>query len=283
MLPLKKAALAGCSDPLPQSEREDIRQLPALLKTLGVQTEISPLLLRETPPQPEEKAGELNRFFADPDMDFIFDVSGGDLANTALPFLDFDVIGRSKALYFGFSDLSVIINAILAKTGKPAVNYQIRNLLYEDAAAQRAFFRDKILPGSFSPADLKPRVLRGREMHGKIYGGNIRCVLKLAGTPWWPAIDGGILLLESLGGGVYQMVTALEQYKQLGMFDRVNGVLLGTFTKMEEERFTPTIEELVLSVTPRHIAVAKTEFVGHYPNAKPIRLGETCRIAADTV
>ena len=274
----KKAALVGCSDPLPAREKEDIRRLPGILEAMGVSLEISPLLLRDEPPAPREKAEALNRHFRAPDVDFVFDVSGGDLANTTLPYIDFDAARASRALLFGFSDLSTVLNAVVAKTGRPAVNYQIRNLLYADSEAQRVFFKEKILTDALSPADLAPRFLRGKEMHGKIYGGNIRCFLKLAGTAYWPELDGGILLLESLGGGVNQMVTALEQLKQLGVLDRINGILLGTFTNMEEKKLSPSIEELVLETAPASVAVAKTNLVGHYPDARAVMLGVNTRI-----
>ena len=268
----KKAAIVGCSDPLPPREQVDVRLLPPLMESMGVAAEISPLLFTCST-DAQAKAAVLNDCFRDPDTDFIFDVSGGDLANTALPYLDFDAIKRSRALFFGFSDLTVIINAVIAKTGRPAVNYQLRNLLYSDAAAQRAFFTEKLLPLTFSPADLRPVFLRGGRMEGKIIGGNIRCFLKLAGTRYWPAPEGRILLLESLGGNVNQMITALEQYRQLGVFDKISGVLLGAFTKMRDENLTPTIEELVLDMTPPTLPVAKTALLGHDPNSRALLLG----------
>ena len=58
-------------------------------------------------------------------------------------------------------------------------------------------------------------------------------------------MTGKILLLESRSGKVPQMITFLSQLKQLGVFDKVSGILLGTFTEMESEKCTPTIEELV--------------------------------------
>ena len=268
-----KAALVGCSDPLPASERRDVARLPDVLASFGVETVVSPLLFSEELPAPRDKAGALMRFFRDPSVDYIFDVSGGDLANTVLPFLDPEAIRSSRATFFGFSDLTTVLNAIVALTGRRAVNYQIRNLLYGDAKAQAAHFASSVLPGRFDPAELAPVFLRGDRLRGKVFGGNVRCFLKLAGTPYWPDVTGGILLLESLGGGPYQMITALEQYRQLGVFDRIGGVLLGTFTAMEENGAVPSIGELVLEMTPARVPVAATRFVGHYPTARAIPLG----------
>ncbi|MCR5041942.1 MAG: LD-carboxypeptidase, partial [Clostridia bacterium] len=103
MATIKRAALVGCSDPLPESEKRDIARLSGVLEKLNVRTAVSPLLLSDKNPSAMEKADVLNGFFLDPSVDFIFDVSGGDLANTVLPFLDFDAIRASRATYFGFS------------------------------------------------------------------------------------------------------------------------------------------------------------------------------------
>lgn len=273
----KIAALVGCSDPLPLSEKEDLQKVIRVLARENVEAVVSPVLYAEGFPSPREKAAALNGFFRDPSVDYVFDVSGGDLANTVLPYLDFDAVRASKALYFGFSDLTTVINAIIAKTGREAVNYQVRNLVYDDTAAQQAYFRESVLTGRFDTSALEIRFLRGSRMQGKVCGGNIRCFLKLAGTPYWPDMTGGILLLESLGGGVYQMATALEQYRQMGVFEKINGILLGTFTRMEENNLTPTVEELVLQMTPENLPVAKTRRLGHYPDARAIPLGrEVC-------
>lgn len=52
-------------------------------------------------------------------------------------------------------------------------------------------------------------------------------------------------LLHSYGGEVPQMTTYLAQLKQIGAFEQVKGILLGTFTKMEENKCQPDIVTLV--------------------------------------
>ena len=48
----------------------------------------------------------------------IYDISGGDIANEILPYLDFEVIKNSGKRFWGYSDLTTVINAIYEKTGK---------------------------------------------------------------------------------------------------------------------------------------------------------------------
>ncbi len=74
------------------------------------------------------------------------------------------------------------------------------------------------------------------------------------------------------------MITALEQYSQMGVFDKLSGIILGTFTHMEENRCSPSIEEIVLKMTPESIPVAKTRFVGHYETSRAIPLGAVLTI-----
>ena len=269
----KKAALVACSDPISQGRLTDINQVADFLQNQGLDVILPDTFFAQFSMNPALKAKSLMDCFRDPEMEYIFDVSGGDLANAVLPYLDYDAIRNSNAVFYGYSDLTTIINAIIAKTGKSAVNYQIRNILYDHADEERQYLQEKILPGDITADDLSYHFLRGEHMQGKILGGNIRCFLKLAGTPYWPDMRGNILLLESMGGGVYQMMTALEQYRQMGVFEQISGVILGTFSKMEKEDLQPPITELILNELPKDIPVACTRYVGHYSDAKAVVLG----------
>ena len=100
-------------------------------------------------------------------------------------------------------------------------------------------------------------------MEGIVVGGNIRCLLKLAGTPYWPDMREKILLLESFGGKLPQMVTYLSQLNQMGVFKKVNGILLGTFTKMEEDNCQPDMAQLILEFAEKKTPVAKSPLIGH--------------------
>lgn len=270
----KKAALAACSDPVSRGRRHEIEQVAEYLRREGLEVVLPPAFFEVSAPEPERKAECLMDSFRDPEVAYIFDVSGGDLANAVLPMLDYDVIRSSSAVFYGYSDLTTVINAIIAKTGKPAVNYQIRNILYDHADEQRRYLRETILPGRISQEDLACHFLRGKRMQGKILGGNIRCFLKLAGTEYWPDMTGNILLLESMGGGAYQMMTALEQYRQMGVFEKISGVLLGTFSKMEAEKVQPCVADMALQILPADIPVATTRYIGHYTDARAVVLGQ---------
>jgi len=70
------------------------------------------------------------------------------------------------------------------------------------------------------------------------------------------------------------MTTYLAQLKQIGAFEQVKGILLGTFTKMEENKCQPDIVTLVKEFAGERIPVAKTREIGHGSDSKAIIIGE---------
>lgn len=269
-----KAALTACSNPVSSDQRENIKRLTTLLEKEGLEVVTSPYLFGCYENSPERsKAKDLTEYFRDSEMDFIFDISGGDIANSVLLELDYEVIRESRAIFCGYSDLTTILNAVYAKTCRETMNYQIRNLLYDHGESELVYFREHILRSDVTEVDLDYQFLRGDSMKGRVLGGNIRCFLKLAGTPFWPDLNGAVLMLESYRGGVMQMTTLLHQLKQIGVFEQINGILLGTFSAMEDEQLKPTIAELVQEIVPQTLPIAVTRYIGHRTDARAIVIG----------
>ena len=214
------------------------------------------------------------RFYKDDEIKGIFDISGGDVANGILPYLDYDMIVNSSKMFWGYSDLTTVINAIYAKTGKASVLYQIRNLLYNKKEEQIVDFCNTVMHNKTDLFQLNYRFIQQNKMQGIVVGGNIRCFLKLAGTEYMPNLDGKILLLESFSGTVAKIETYLCQLQQMGAFDKVAGIVLGTFTEMEQEKCIPTVEELIKKIAGKDMPIAVTRNVGHGTDSKAIIIGQ---------
>lgn len=273
-----KAAIVCCSNGLQISCREQMLLLSDTLRQTGLEPVFSEYIYAKDSSgicgTAVQRASALMDFYRDPEIRMIFDVSGGDMANEVLPYLDFQAIAESGKQFWGYSDLTTIINAIYTKTGKSSVLYQVRNLLYSNREQQLRAFTRTVLDGSDDLYRISCRFLQGNDLQGIVVGGNIRCLLKLAGTPYWPDMQDKILLLESLGGTVPQMVTYLSQLNQMGVFRKINGILLGTFTKMEEGNWIPSIEDMVMQYAGKDIPIAKTMEIGHGTDSKGIIIGE---------
>lgn len=269
----EKIALVCCSDAQQPSYKNDIENLVNKLLNLGYDVEVSTVMFADGGPFPgtvEERANALMAFYKDPSVTHICDVSGGDIANTILPYLDFEIIKNSEKKFWGYSDLTTIVNAIYAKTGNTSYLYQIKNLVWDKTGTQEKNFSE-----NKNIFDFPYTFLRGSKMEGVIAGGNIRCLLKLAGTPFMPDFTDKILLLESLGGKSAQCATYVAALSQLGIFNKVKGILLGTFTVMEQENCSPSAPDLILEATKDlNIPVAKTQFIGHGNNSKAVEIGK---------
>ena len=279
-----KVGIVCCSNGLNKNQAATINMLVQLLEKSGFVPELSPYLYGDENGRAgtaRERADALMHFYKDEAVDEIFDVSGGDMANEILPYLDFQTIAWSKKHFWGYSDLTTILNAIYARTGKSSVLYQVRNLTYDRSQEQLTDFLGTMLGGSSALYDFPCEFVRGTHMEGIVVGGNIRCLLKLAGTPFWPDLREKILLLEAYSGEVPQMVTYLSQLKQIGVFKKINGILLGTFTKMDANVCKPDMTELVLEFAEKRTPVAATSFIGHGTDSKAIRIGHHLKLYSE--
>ncbi len=277
-----KVGIVGCSNGLKGSYAEKIQLLESILLGMGIEPVFSECIFEKESVfsgSAEERGAALMEFYRDKEITEVFDISGGDVANGVLPYLDYDVIAKSAKRFWGYSDLTTVINAIYAKTGNPSVLYQIRNLIYEHKEQQIQDFRKTILENQRDLFQINCRFIQQKVMRGIVVGGNIRCFLKLAGTEYMPDLTDKILLLEAYSGTVAQIETYLCQLQQLGAFKKIAGILLGTFTQMETEKCTPNVETLVRKMVGDKLPIAVTKDIGHGTDAKAIIIGQELRLS----
>ena len=272
-----KIGISACSNGLSAECEKQNDELINVLSEFGVEAVFASHIYAcrdEFSGTDEERAADLMKFYKDDSIAAICDISGGDLANGVLKYLDFDVIANSDETFWGYSDLTTVLNAIYTMTGKPSVLWQIRNLVGQEAEMQRERFRDYLGGDSHGLFDINCSFIQRSHMEGTVVGGNIRCFTKLAGTKYWPDMHGKILLLESLGGGSGQIATMFAQLEQIGVFDQVAGVLLGTFTKYEKSDPEMSVYDLLKMHIDEDLPVAATREIGHGHDSKAIVIGE---------
>ena len=278
---MKNVAIISCSNGLQESARPTIDKLLEILSSLGLNVILSSTIYvkddRLSSGSGKERGEELMKLYKDSSIDAIFDVSGGDLANEVLEYIDFDVIKNNPKPFIGYSDLSVILNSIYSQSGAPSYLYQVRHIVTNEENLNR--FTNFIKGLNNDLFNFKYNWIQGKSMEGIVIGGNIRCTLKLAGTKYMPSFKGKILLLESLGGDVAKMRTFLTQLKLMGAFKEINGIILGTFTEMEKNNYNPTIEELVKEiVNDKNMPIVKTKEIGHGNDSKCIVIGKELKL-----
>lgn len=270
-----KVGIVCCSNGLNRNRGNDVQKLVQILTEIGITSVISDHIYTQRAVfsgSGIERAQALMRFYADDDIKAVFDISGGDIANEILPYLDFEVIREHPKQFWGYSDLTTILNAIYTKTGNTGVLYQVMNLVRDESGVQRKNFADTVLGGEDSLFSFPFQFVQGNHMEGIMAGGNIRCLLKLAGTGFFPDMRDKLLVLEALGGSLPQFVTYLSQLKCMGVFTQIKGIVLGTFTQMEAEKIRPDITTLVQEYAGG-LPIVKTSKIGHGTDSCGVVIG----------
>ncbi|MDF2613249.1 MAG: LD-carboxypeptidase family protein [Clostridia bacterium] len=277
-----KVALVGCSNAQPFSNRTRNEEVLEVLRGLSLEPILSEYIYDKNSVfsgEAKDKAKAFMNFYQDSTIKAIFDISGGDLANEVLEYLDYDIIKKLEKPVFGYSDLTTILNALYSQTGIKSYLYQIRNLIGGKSEEQQFNFMRSLFEDKSDLYQFSYRFLQGDRLEGTVIGGNIRCLLKLAGTKYMPNFKDKVLFLESYGGRVAQMSAYLNQYRQIGVFEKVKGIILGTYTTMEEECLQPTIEELVIKIVNNaSMPIVKTDQIGHSGDSKCIIIGNDIRL-----
>ena len=118
---MKTVAIVACSNGQKEEYRSQNEELARYLEKTGHKVLWSNDIYEKNAAfsgTGAERAAELMRFFNDPEVEEIYDISGGDLANQVLDGLDYAAIRRSRAVFWGYSDLTTVINAHLCTDRK---------------------------------------------------------------------------------------------------------------------------------------------------------------------
>ena len=270
--------IVACSNGQPLANNTKIESLLLQLKNLNLNPICSEYIYEVNSPfngSAKDKGKAFMNLYKNHEVKAIFDISGGDLANEVLDYLDYNYIAQNPKPVFGYSDLTTVLNAIYAQTNNPVYLYQIRNLIYSHSENQKSNFINSLFNDKNDLFDFSYKFIQGKKIEGTVVGGNIRCLLKLAGTKYMPDFTDKVLFLESMGGEAGLMSAFLNQLKQMGAFYKIQGLILGTFSKMQENNISPTIEELVVKIINNpDLPIAKTEEIGHRANSKCIVIGK---------
>jgi muramoyltetrapeptide carboxypeptidase len=168
---------------------------------------------------------------------------GGYGLTRLLPHINYEAVSKAidKGLQFvGLSDFTAFQMAVLAKTGAvtwagPALDDfgaeagvdDIMQACFEDMTTGQGegcgWQLPKPVPGvaPLSDCTLDPATL---------WGGNLSMLVSLVGTPYLPAIKGGILFIEDVGEHPYRVERMLAQLLYAGVLAEQKAIIFGQFS-----------------------------------------------------
>ena len=135
-----KVGIVACSNGQSPLNQESINKLIETLKSMNLTPMCSNYIFAKNSVfngSPIDKGNAFMTLYKNPEITAIFDISGGDLSNEVLPYLDYEFISKNPKPVFGYSDVTTVLNAIYSQSNIHTYLYQIRNLIYSDSENQK--------------------------------------------------------------------------------------------------------------------------------------------------
>lgn len=183
----------------------------------------------------EERAREINSFFANKDIDAIICMRGGYGCNRLIEYVDFEVIRNNPKIFVGYSDITTLHMAINEKTGLVTYHGPMAVSNFSGEYNQDTY-RDfiEVVSDVSKPREIKNfskelGVLSKGKAKGKLVGGNLATLIATLGTEYDLDYEGKILFLEEIGEKTYKVDRFLNQLKKHEVFEKISGVILGDF------------------------------------------------------
>lgn len=233
---------------------------------------------------------DLHEAFRDPNVKMIISGVGGFNANQLLPHLDYDLIAKNPKILCGYSDITILLNAIYAKTGLVTYcgpHYSTFGFDGEPEYTRKVFLDCLTQDGTIciTPSETAGRydVLQEGTCEGAVIGGNLCTVNLLQGTPYMPDVHHKVLFIEddNIMGQYfsYEFERNLQSLLQVEGADTIKGIVFGRFEEscgMTLERVTDMIRDKV----PTDIPVLFGVDFGHIFPMITFPIGGTVKITA---
>ena len=118
---------------------------------------------------------------------------------------------------------------------------------------------------------------------GPLLGGNLSMFTRLLGTPYMPNLEGAILLFEDVGERPYRLDRMWTHLELAGVFRKVKGIALGSFTHCEERDADYTSQDVLRDLAVATGLPCAAGFpLGHGDVNEPVPLGVRVRLDATT-
>jgi len=177
-----------------------------------------------------ERADEFNLLWADPAVKAVVASRGGYGSLRMIDLLDMKLIRKNPKILIGFSDLTVLLNAIRKKTKLVTFHGPVVTTLASiDRKSQKGFFDilTKKIPGLIKPAKIK--ILKNGRAQGFLFGGNLTTLVHTIGTPYEIPWNDTILFIEDIGESAYRLDRLLTHLEKAGRLKKINGLIMGSF------------------------------------------------------
>ncbi len=281
---LVEPATIGICAPSGRVDEAALAQGIAYLEDLGhrvVLPEESSRAWRYFAGSDDDRLRGLHALVDDPSVDLVMAARGGYGISRLLHRIDWNRVAASGKAFVGFSDFTAFNMAA----------YACANLVtFHGPMLAVDFGRPE--PDNFSEQHFWLALSRewhriddvacdhgydARRIDGTLWGGNLSLLAHLAGTPYFPAIEEGILYVEEIAEEPYAVERNFLQLLHAGVLGRQRALVLGAFTDCvptNTARYPYSMEEVIETLRQMLPFPVLTELpFGHVPRKVTLPFG----------
>lgn len=221
-----------------------------------------------------DRAEDLNKFFANPNIDAIICFRGGYGSMRMAKHLDLNLIKRNPKVFCGYSDITLLLNYISKSCSLITFHGPMVNSKLDDTQTLNSFLNllcSKNDSFSYDLDALKSKVsYNDRNFSGKLAGGNLTIICSSIGTPYEIPFNNSILLIEEINESPYAIDRMLTQLICSQKLKNCKGIILGHLTNcgLKDYSRSLTVDEIIKDrLAPLNIPIITDFPFGHsYPN-----------------
>ncbi|MFT5874101.1 MAG: muramoyltetrapeptide carboxypeptidase [Clostridium sp.] len=242
---LKNGATIGLICPSSPVSVERLLQCENVIKSLGYKVKIADNL---TTNYAGYMAGDgairgkwINAMFADPQIDAIFCLRGGDAGSRAMEFLDLEMIKKNPKIFVGYSDITSMHLAFTQTCEFPTFHGPMvsSNMVENfDEETRESFFKALNANEAYEFKNTKGQelmVLKKGKATGELIGGNLALLASSIGTSYELDTKGKILFIEEVDEKMNRIERFAYQLRNSGKFNDCAGIILGQFIDCENK------------------------------------------------
>lgn len=233
----------------------------------------------------------LMEMFRDPSIDAILTSRGGSNAIRIVDRLDYDEIKRNPKPFIGFSDISLLLNAITQQTGMVTYHgpmaWNFAN--NPDPRVEEDFFAVlQNASADFTRYYADVEVMRQGSAEGILVGGNLTRLELLMSTAYDWSAHSGILFLEDVDEVLYKIDEKLRHLRLAGRFNNIQAIIIGEmvdigdgetgFARPTDKPFGRTLRQIFLDNLPPDIPLCFDFPCGHGRYLTTLPLGARVRL-----
>lgn len=225
-----------------------------------------------------ERAHDFNEMFRNKDVKAIICFRGGYGSMRMIDHIDLSLIKRNPKFFCGYSDITLLLNYINAKTNLVTFHGPVVKSNFCDSLTRESLIETLTTPLKDKIIDFStfPEVMSFNEdiVNSPIVGGNLSIICSSLCTPYEIDTHKKILLIEEVNEAPYSIDRMLTQLKCAKKLNSCSGFLIGHLTPKN-----PELLQVVLSILlPLNKPILVGLPIGHsYPNLT-IPIGLKCTV-----